>query len=101
LFKEVNDNVECNSVCHICKRKIKHGRELPCDDCHNLYHELCIPKYHKKHIPISDDGDTFLCHNCYKEENTENSADELLQVEENDDSYDSDINELYMLATQK
>jgi hypothetical protein len=49
LFKEVNDNVECNSVCHICKRKIKRGRELPCDDCHNLYHELCIPKCHKKH----------------------------------------------------
>jgi hypothetical protein len=71
----------------ISKRKIKRGRELPCDDCHNLYQELCIPKYHK-----------ILCHNCYKEENTENSADELLQVEENDAS---DINELYMLATQK
>jgi hypothetical protein len=66
LFKIVDDNVECNSVCHICKRRIKRGCELRCDDCQNLYHELCIPKYHKKHIPISEDGDTFLCHSCYK-----------------------------------
>jgi hypothetical protein len=77
------------------------GCELGCDDCQNLYHELCIPKYHKKHIPISVDGDTFLCHSRYKEENTDNSEDEMTQVEENDDDYDTDINELYMFATQK
>jgi hypothetical protein len=44
---------------------------------------------------------TLFCHSCYKEENTDNSADEMTQVEENDDNYDSDINELYMFATQK
>jgi hypothetical protein len=67
LFKEVYDNIECNSVCHIYKRKIKRGCELHCADSQNLYHELCIPKYHKKHIPISKDGDTFLCYSCCKE----------------------------------
>jgi hypothetical protein len=101
FFKEVNDNVECNSVCHICKRRIKRGCELRCDDFQNLYHESCIPKYHTKHIPILEDGDTFLCHSCYKEENTDNSADEMTHVEENYDHYDSDLNELYMTATQK
>jgi hypothetical protein len=101
LFKEVYDNVKCNSMCHICKRRIKHGCELHCDDCQNLYHELCIPKYHKKHIPVLEDGDNFVCHSCYKEENKDNNADEMTQVEENDDDYNSDINELYMLATQK
>jgi hypothetical protein len=49
-----------------------------------------------KHIPIPEDGDTFLCHSCYKEENTDNSADKMTQAEENDD-YDSDINKLYSL----
>jgi hypothetical protein len=88
-------------VCHICKRRIKRGCELHCDDCQHLYNELCIAKYHKKHIPISEDGDTFLCHSFYKEENTDNSADKITQAEENDDHYDSDINKLYMLATQK
>lgn len=35
LFKELN-NVECKLVCHVCKRKIKSGCELHCDDCQNL-----------------------------------------------------------------
>jgi hypothetical protein len=34
---------------------------------------------------------TLFCHSCYKEENT-NSADEMTQVGENDDDYDSDVN---------
>jgi hypothetical protein len=75
LFKVVYDNVECNSVCHICKRRIKCGCELRCDDRQNLYNELCISEHHKKQIPISEDGVTLLCHSCYKEENTDNSAD--------------------------
>jgi hypothetical protein len=36
-----------------------------------------------------------------KKKKTDNSAGKITQVEENDDDYDSDINELYMLATQK
>jgi hypothetical protein len=60
LFKVVDVKVECSSVCHICKRRIKRVCVLRCDDCQNLYNELCIPKYHKKHIQISEDGDTIL-----------------------------------------
>jgi hypothetical protein len=59
LFKEVNDNIGWNSVCHICKRRMKHGCQLRCDYCQNLYHELCVPNYHKKRIPVSEDGNTF------------------------------------------
>jgi hypothetical protein len=99
-LKEVYDDAECDTECHICKRSIKRGCELRCDDCQNLYHESCIQKYRKKHIPISEDGNTFLCHSCCKKK-VDNSADEMTQVEENDDDYDSDINELYMLGTQK
>jgi hypothetical protein len=58
LFKEVYDNVECNSVCHICKRGIKRRCELRCDDFQNLYHELRISKHHKKDIPNLEYGDT-------------------------------------------
>jgi hypothetical protein len=32
---------------------------------------------------------------------TDNRADKMAMVEESDDHYDSDISELYMLATQK
>jgi hypothetical protein len=37
----------------------------------------------------------------HREENTDNSANEMTQIEENDDDYDSDVNELYMLTAQK
>jgi hypothetical protein len=30
----------------------------------NLYDELSIHRYHKDHVPNSEDVDTFLCHNC-------------------------------------
>jgi hypothetical protein len=49
---EGNDKVEYNTVCNICKRRIKCGRELCCKDCCNFYNELCIPKYHKKQISV-------------------------------------------------
>jgi len=29
--------------------------------------EKCIPKYHKEHIPISEDGDEFLSHTLQSE----------------------------------
>lgn len=50
LSKEINENVECSSVCHSCKRKIKSGCEFCFDDCQNLSNELCILKCHKKHF---------------------------------------------------
>jgi hypothetical protein len=31
-----------------------------------VFYEKCIPKYQKEHIPVSEDGDEFLCHKCYK-----------------------------------
>ena len=33
------------------------GRGLRCDYFNNVFHVKCIPKYHKEHIPISEDGD--------------------------------------------
>jgi hypothetical protein len=57
----LNEEADCNSVGHICKRKIERGNELRRDDCQNLYHDSCITTYHKDHIPNSEDGDTFVC----------------------------------------
>jgi hypothetical protein len=85
------------------KEKKKKGNgysELHCDDCRNLYYELRIPKYHKNRISVLENGDIFLCHSCYNEENTDNSAHKTSQIEENYDDYDSDINDLYLLAAQ-
>jgi hypothetical protein len=44
-------------------------------DVKNLYHKFCKAKYRKKLIPIFDDGDTSLCHGCYKHGNTDVNAD--------------------------
>ena len=69
------------------------GRGLRCDDCNNAFHEKCIPKYHKEHIPISEDGDEFLCHMCYKVKPSESSrpSNEKWEEEESDyDEYDDD-----------
>jgi hypothetical protein len=106
-------------MCHICKGSIKHGNKLCCDDCQtlyhklwitryhkvhtpdselsNFYHELWIIRYHKVHISDSEDSDTFVCHICYKQENTEKSTDEIALDADND----SDKYELYMLAIQQ
>jgi hypothetical protein len=40
---------------------------------------------------------TLICHTCYKEDNVNNSTDEMLQ----NIDYDNDISELHVLATQK
>jgi hypothetical protein len=66
LSKAVN---ECNSVCHICKRKIIREFELRCDDCQILCNGLCAQKCHKRHSPVSNDDVTSIFRNCYKEEN--------------------------------
>ncbi|XP_030753136.1 uncharacterized protein LOC115880147 isoform X2 [Sitophilus oryzae] len=58
--------------CFICKKSIIKGRRLKCDTCKKDFHERCIPKSHKDHIPVEDD-DLFLCHICYKEESDDNS----------------------------
>jgi len=45
----------------------------------------------------SEDDNTFVCHTCNKEDNTDNSTDKMPQ----DADYDSDISDLYMLVIQK
>jgi len=51
-----------DSSCSSCHKTItsESGTGLCCDDCNNAFHENCIPKYHKEHIPISEDGYEFL-----------------------------------------
>jgi hypothetical protein len=63
------------SSCSSCHKTItsESGRGLRCNHCNNAFHEKCIPKYHKEHIPISEDGDEFLCHTCYKVKPSESS----------------------------
>jgi hypothetical protein len=55
-----------DSSCSICHKIITSESGIRCDDCNKVFHEKCIPKYHKEHIPVSEDGDEFLCHKCYK-----------------------------------
>ena len=52
-----------------------------------------VPRYHKDHIADPEDGDNFVCHTCYKDENT-NSIDKMPH---NVDV--GDMSQLYMLAT--
>jgi hypothetical protein len=84
-------------VCHICKRKIEQGIVLCCDHCGDLYCESSVPRYHKSYIPISEDGDPFVCHTRFKEENINHSIEKMQQ----NIDYDSDVSELYLLTTQK
>ena len=64
-------------------------------------------KYHKEHIPISGDGDEFLCHMCYKLKLSEGSrpSNEKSEEEESDydkyDDDDDDIKELFSLANKQ
>lgn len=57
--------------CFVCEKSIIKGRRSKCDTCKKQFHERCIPKSHKNHIPEEDD-DLFLCHICYKEESDDN-----------------------------
>jgi hypothetical protein len=59
---------------------MKYGSELRFDDCQNSYHELCILKYHKGSVTVSEDGDNFLCHTCYRDVNTGNGITKLYVV---------------------
>ena len=55
LFTKTGVDHSCSS-CHKTTTS-ESGRGLCCDDCNNAFHEKCIPKYHKQHIPVSEDGD--------------------------------------------
>jgi len=105
LFTKTGIDPSCSS----CHKTItsESGRGLRCDDCNNAFHEKCIPKYHKQHIPISEDGDEFLCHMCYKVKPSESSrpSNEKREEEENDydeyDDDDDDVDELFGLANKQ
>jgi len=60
LFTKTGVDFSCAS----CHKTItsESRRSLLCVDCNYAFHEKSIPKYHKEHIPISEDGDEFLCH---------------------------------------
>jgi hypothetical protein len=97
--------------CSSCHKTItsESGINLRCGDCNNAFHEKCIPKYHKEHIPISEDGDEFLCHMCFKVKPSESSRpssakceeEESDHVEYDDDDNDDDIDELFRLANRQ
>ena len=63
LFPKTGVDPSCSS----CHKTItsESGGDLCCDDCNSAFYEKCNPKYHKQNIPISEDGDDFLCHTCY------------------------------------
>ena len=105
LFTKTGVDPSCSS-CHKTITSV-FGRGLRCDDCNNTFHENCIPKYHKEHIPISEDGDEFLCHMCYKVKPFESSrpSNEKWEEEERDydeyDDDDDDIVEMFSLANKQ
>jgi hypothetical protein len=75
----------------------RYGNELRCDDCQNFCSKICVKRYHQDHSPNLEDGDNVVCHNCYKEDNTDYSTSQLPK----DTVCDNDVSELHMLATQK
>jgi len=79
-----------DSSCSICHKTItsESGRGLRCDGCTNAFREKCIAKYHKEHIPVSEDGDEFLCHMCYKGKPSESSRPSNKKWEEVQRDYD-------------
>jgi hypothetical protein len=99
-----------DSYCSSCHKFITSESGICCNDCNKAFHEKCIPKYHKEHIPVSEDGDEFLCHKCYKvipSESNRPSVEEWEEEEsvydEYDDDYDydddkDDIDELFGLV---
>jgi len=86
LFTKIGVDSSCSS----CHKTItsESGRGLRCDDCTTAFREKCIPKYHKEHIPISEDGDEFLCHMCYKVKPSESSRPSNEKWEEEECDYD-------------
>ncbi|CAG9762536.1 unnamed protein product [Ceutorhynchus assimilis] len=63
-----------NAICSVCKKRLTKSKHWTCNSCHKKFHNLCIPKKHKEHVPDIGDEDLFMCHNCYEEENDEDST---------------------------
>lgn len=61
--------------CDFCLSPIK-KRIIECNQCQKKYHLNCIPTAHRVHVPEEDD-DSFLCHMCYRESNSDSSDGEV------------------------
>lgn len=80
ILEEVH--IKSNDVCAVCKHIIiKH--KIECSGCHLSFHVRCVPNSHKNNIPDDADMMLFLCHFCYK-------------VNDSDDDNYSDCEELYL-----
>ena len=92
--KLFNNDQNTNQICEICKKNTKPANEIRCDQCKKFYHRKCVPHFHKMHVP--EETDNFLCHCCYKEQDSNNSLN--LDLDETSD--DGSTDELYTLVTQ-
>lgn len=85
--KKMMKSVKSQLKCFICNRQ---KSDLSCDDCKKVYHSKCIPKSHQQHIPELEDNDQFLCHECYKEDPSDESTLEDLGYAEENTAKDAD-----------
>ncbi|KAK4882603.1 hypothetical protein RN001_005922 [Aquatica leii] len=84
-------NTGNEAKCHICGKLIHTSKKkISCEDCKYFFHETCIPRQHRIHIPNDDDNDNFLCHDCYREESDGESD---IEMNSPDVEYDKDKNE--------
>ena len=93
--KLFNNDQNTNQICEICKKNTKPANEIRCDQCKKFYLSKCVPHFHKMHVPEENDN-YFLCHCCYKEQDSNNSLN--LDLDETSD--DGSTDELYTLVTQ-
>lgn len=91
-------NMKIDPVCFVCKKRVAKSKYWTCDTCKNNFHNSCIPKKHKMHLPDIDDGDPFMCHNCYEEGDDEETVSEQSfedadeKCEFRDQSYQKEVN---------
>lgn len=81
-------------LCHMCHSDgtNDNAKTLQCDECKHYFHKNCIPKRHHHNI-YDDEEETFLCHQCYKEDNgSDSDISETVK-----DASDSEVDELFNL----
>jgi hypothetical protein len=81
LFTKTGVDSSCSSFHKI----ITSASGICGDDCNKVFHETVIPKHQKAHIPVSEDGDEFLCHKCYKVKSFKSSRPSYKKWEEKSD----------------
>lgn len=85
--------------CFVCKNTILEDSKIQCEECKKYSHKLCVPKKHQQFICDGEDNDdeVYLCHLCYKEDNTDSDKESLPDLES--DRSDEDIDDLYNMYT--